>query len=377
MKKQLALITLVLGLALLAGSAGAQFSYVPVYSIVGTVHDGDGVSADGRKVVFYRTEDEYFRGAYTIDYVGESGTATLGNRYVINAANEVLLPQVGETYYVAVAQDGAGYGAGPVAVTVSGTGYDLAGEMTMALGAGIRDAAIEPPCNIRLWFGNRLYQPAVYNENNPFVISDTPKIEAKISIDDPYTVSSDPNVYSIVVDESTPFVITGSNMVAKAMAAEDTIRSFTLEYAMGEEQKLEPGKHTFVVSAQSSGVMGAASTATEIATVEVMGGPLRMVGSPVVFPSPFSISRHGTCTIQYGLSQAANVEVYIYSVSGQVVKKFFGTSGSEGGNAGINKVTWDGTTEMGLRAGNAVYVGTIISVDNKRLLGKFKFSIVD
>jgi hypothetical protein len=383
MKKVLALtlIVSIFSLAALVSSAVAQeamtFTFVPAYPIMGSVNDADGVAADGHKVVFYKNEAEYFSGIYTLDYVGPTGTATSSNTFLVNAANDRLFLEVGETYKVAVVQDEAGYGAGPVDVLITGKGYEIVEIMTMALGAGVPDATVEPPCSIRIWFGTRLYQPAVYNESNPFVISETPKIEAKIGIAEPYSVSSDPNHYSIIVDEGIPFVITGSNMVAKTMAAGDAIRSFTLEYAMTEDQKLDSGKHVFMVSAQSSGVMGTSAAATQIATVEVMGGPLRLIGTPVVFPSPFSQRRDGTCTIQYGLSQASNIEIYIYSVSGQVVKKFMSTSGTEGGNAGINKITWDGRTEMGLLAGNAVYVGTIISRDDKRLLGKFKFSIVD
>jgi hypothetical protein len=49
----------------------------------------------------------------------------------------------------------------------------------------------------------------------------------------------------------------------------------------------------------------------------------------------------------------------------------------EGGHAGVNKVEWDGQTDQGYLAGNAIYVGTIISKDDNRLLGKVKMTLVD
>jgi hypothetical protein len=116
---------------------------------------------------------------------------------------------------------------------------------------------------------------------------------------------------------------------------------------------------------------------TYLATVEVMGGPLRMIGTPVVYPSPYSIKKDKIVTIQYGLSADANIDIYLVSVEGKRIKRFLPLAGEEGGSAGINKITWDGKTDQGFLAGNAIYVGTVVARDEGRLLGKFKLTVVN
>jgi hypothetical protein len=344
--------------------------FFPIYWVLGDAQSTDpNVSVEERLVMLYEPDE-----------AGEVATL-YGYGYIKNGSVAInpfrtRVVEVGRTYKVAIGRGADNYGSEPRDITISGVGYDRFDTLLLAYGVGPRAVDIEPCPHIKLWFGNRLYQPAIYNKDNPFVIEPTPKIEARISIPEPYTVSRDYQHYSISVDEATPFVLSSANMLRVQEVAEG-FRAFSLEYAMTEDQALDPGEHVFSVSAQSSGAMGAASIAYQLATVEVMGGPLRLVGPIVVFPSPFSIRQHGTCTIQYTLSANANVEIYIYSVAGQIVKKLSFASGSEGGNTGLNKVTWDGRTEMGLLAGNAVYVGTLLSRDDNRLLGRFKFSIVD
>jgi len=153
------------------------------------------------------------------------------------------------------------------------------------------------------------------------------------------------------------------------------VTALSLSYPF--DQDLEPGPHTFYITASSSGALGTAGVRTEIATVEVLGGPLRVIGPVIAFPAPFSFSKHGKCDIQYVLSQDGDVDVYLISVSGQTVKKFTCFAGQEGGTAGYNKLAWDGMTLMSARAGNAVYVGTIVGRAEGKLLAKFKISVVD
>ena len=170
-------------------------------------------------------------------------------------------------------------------------------------------------------------------------------------------------------------------MTAKAFAAGE-MKAFTLEYQFDDVDKLDTGEHNIVISASSSGSQGTAGTKTLNATVEVMGGPLRLVGTPITYPSPFSIKAQGTVTIQYGLSKDAQIEIYIVGVGGQRIKRFPDTTysmapGTEGGSAGINKISWNGKTDQGYLAGNGIYVGTIVARDENRLLGKFKLTVVN
>ena len=165
------------------------------------------------------------------------------------------------------------------------------------------------------------------------------------------------------------------NLGAQAMAAEGQMQAFDLKYVFTEA--VTDGIHTFSISARTSGAKGIVGVTTEMATVEVLGGPLRLVGTPITFPSPFSISKQGRVTIQYELSANAAVQIILVDISGQRIRNFVCESGAEGGSAGINKITWDGATDRGLKAGNGIYLGTILSRDDSRRLGSVKLSIVD
>ncbi|MGB9613460.1 MAG: hypothetical protein ACPL4K_04705, partial [Candidatus Margulisiibacteriota bacterium] len=129
--------------------------------------------------------------------------------------------------------------------------------------------------------------------------------------------------------------------------------------------------------AASKGTIAQATSVTTTCAVTVLGGPLRVIGIPITFPSPFSITKHGKVTIQYELSKSGNITLYLVSPTGEIIKKWNFNAGEEGGSAGINKVTWDGRTDQGYLAGNAIYLGSIISRDDNRLLAKYKLTIVD
>ena len=47
----------------------------------------------------------------------------------------------------------------------------------------------------------------------------------------------------------------------------------------------------------------------EATNVEVLGGPLRVVDFPLVFPNPFSPSRHNEIIIQYTLSEDTDIDL--------------------------------------------------------------------
>ncbi len=109
--------------------------------------------------------------------------------------------------------------------------------------------------------------------------------------------------------------------------------------------------------------------------VTAASGPLRLVGfQPLVFPSPFSAARNKEVTISYSLSDNTDVDIYILSSAGEVVKKISAQSGREGGKAASNKVKWDGVTDLGRALGNGIYLGTIVARPQNKILGKFKLT---
>ncbi|MBU0672631.1 MAG: hypothetical protein KJ732_06360 [Candidatus Margulisbacteria bacterium] len=369
--------------SLLVGAAVAAFW--PIYWIIGSVDPAtDGASANGRYVYFYKSDDERNSGKYSMALISASG-------YMLNTYSLGMTSlDVGATYYAGIPNDNpadpnSGYGAMPVSFTISGKGFDTAPVLTLLKGAN----PFPPPPGIgqeagpkiKIWFGNRLYQPAALKAGQKFVVSPTPKVEAKISIEEPYAVSNNISDYTIVLDpgtaaSKTPVLNAADNMVAQSTIAGD-LKAFNLTYQLTEQDKLAEGEHTLQVTAKSSGTQGIQTTSTVLATVEVMGGPTRLIGVPLTWPSPFSIRAQGTVYVQYQLSSDANIEIYIVGVGGLRVKRLNFAAGTEGGSAGINKITWDGRTDQGLLAGNAIYVGTITARDESRLLGKFKLTIVD
>jgi len=109
--------------------------------------------------------------------------------------------------------------------------------------------------------------------------------------------------------------------------------------------------------------------------VTAAGGPLRLIGfQPLCYPSPFSAIRNKEVTISYSLSDSSDIDIYILSSVGEVVKKISVQSGQEGGKAASNKVKWNGITDLGRALGNGIYLGTIIAKPQNKIIGKFKLT---
>lgn len=377
------IVLMVLGLA---GSAPAVLNYqfMPFYTIKGNVTGIAQSPAAGRTVAFFRDMNP----DNTVSVYTTAVIDAVGNFIVPASTNLDLLPlKTGGTYRVAVVKDAAGYGAGPEPVTLSGRGADAV-NLTMASGAGVTlivaEGDSEPQPGIQLWFGNRLYQPKLVTADNPFVITEQPSLKVNVSIGGGYALADQISGYSIKVDPDTPTArdlslpesAMGSKVYAAAAApAAQQLTSMSLSYALTEP--LASGKHNFLVMARSSGALAAQAVTTLNATVEVIAGPVRLIGTPVTFPSPFSISKDGTVTIQYTLSKNAAIDIILSDISGRRVKTFVSPSGAEGGSAGLNKLTWNGRTDLGPLAGNGIYLGTIVAKDEGRKLGSVKVTLLD
>jgi hypothetical protein len=132
-----------------------------------------------------------------------------------------------------------------------------------------------------------------------------------------------------------------------------------------------------LVTAKSAATLGTASIGAQTATVEVIAGPVRLIGTPITYKSPFSITNDKFVTIQYTLSKNAAIEIILTDISGRRIKVFAFNSGAEGGSAGLNKVTWNGLTDLGPLAGNGIYVGLIVAKDEGRKLGSVKVTVLD
>jgi hypothetical protein len=379
------LLLSLIAVAILTGVALAQYQYfTPVYWVGGRV---TGAPA-GEPVYFFKTLADVTADPpqYTRGYIDDSGN------FLLNGfAFQKTFLKVGEKHYLATEQK-EGKGAGPTEVMITGSGYDRVADMAVVPGGGFVlgkvEVVNEPPPTLRLTFGKRLYQPNIYwipeKGDKPFVVSPDTELKVEASIDLPFTLAKDIESYQIVVDEGTSMARTvtlnAANVEKKTYASgtgadEGFITSMSLKYKFDEP--LTEGKHGINVIVRSSGLRGTAAVSTQFATVEVMGGPLRVIGVPITFPSPYSIIKDGTVSIQYELSANGSITVYLNSPTGEILKKWNFEAGTEGGSAGVNKITWDGRSDQGYQAGNAIYLGSILSRDENRMLAKYKLTIVN
>jgi flagellar hook assembly protein FlgD len=371
---------ILLGIALLAGTAlgATQFPFMPIYAFSGNVlsaTDG-GAPSDGRMVCFYRTTDDlYSTGYYAFDTIGAAGASKLSGKYLINAfqtINMSLTP--GQKVYVGVVKDAAGYGAGPLELNVTGLGFDAVPDMTMALGAGIdppiqQTTGAEPPNFKEIWFNDRMYHASLVTGDNKFIVNTKPKIKALIEAQGDSGIKADS--VTISIDNAAPLSMSPQTATLSTKTVAAKVSSMNLEYQLTGALSLvgDETTHTFTFSAaDASGVR----TTTEVCTVTVMGGNARVLGPVIFYPSPFSPTKQGQAEIQYTLSVDADLEIFIYSVAGEIVKKIYGRKGQPGGTAGTNKVKWDGKNTYGNVLGNGIYNGTIYDPAQGKTLQKFK-----
>lgn len=256
------------------------------------------------------------------------------------------------------------------------TNVTIANGETKAVALAIEPST--PPAISGVKFGNRLYQPALVAKGDIFVVTANPAISANITNVPASGVKT--SSVALTIDGGMPAAkkyqaadLTPQVLKAQSVSGVDRVSEMSIKFDIPETAKLEEGKHVIEFTASNDYGVSAVYTAS----VEVLGGPLRIIGTPITYPSPFSSIRQKTCYIQYTLSKNANIEIYIADVTGQRVKRYVINSGEEGGSAGVNKISWDGTTDQGVQAGNAIYVGVIVARDENKLLEKFKLTIVN
>jgi hypothetical protein len=141
--------------------------------------------------------------------------------------------------------------------------------------------------------------------------------------------------------------------------------------AAAEDEELN---YIFTFYARSAGIMGPATETSTPAAVTVLGGPVRLIGQLLTYPSPVHLKTDKKVTFQYTLNRGANINIFVFDVSGRVVKKISKNRDEEGGSAGVNKVDWNLITDQGQRVASGIQVVTLVSSDDNQLLGRGKFS---
>ena len=96
---------------------------------------------------------------------------------------------------------------------------------------------------------------------------------------------------------------------------------------------------------------------------------------PKNVPNPFKTSKGNGTTIMYNLQNDYPVKLIIYDISGRAVWTRFFNAGSNGGRQTDNEVFWDGTTDLGQRASNGVYIYLITT--KGKVLSKGQMAVID
>jgi len=379
MKKLLILTFLVL----IGISANAQMLYNGIYWVDGTITaptNDATVTTNGRMVVFYQTTPG---DGYATDLSGPTGISGQTGKFMLNAMEDWRMSIVPGTYVIATVKGTDNYGVNPVSISISGKGWDAAPALQLAYGAGITMPgprtlpswlASEIPVIKNIWFDGKLYQKILVEDPTKplkFYSTAQPKISVKVTAGN---IGIDESTLAVTLDEGAASQKTFSTFSDVSRVMGPTAPSevnFSLNFkTLGET--LTDGSHTFKFYAGN-----AVGTTLETSYVTVKSA-LEVVGTPITFPSPLHLSTDTQVTFQYGLSKDANVDIYVFDISGTIVKKIScnagGIGGSAGGAAGPNKVVWDLTTDQGSRLGVGIYVWEIVNRDSNKVIGKGKFA---
>jgi hypothetical protein len=200
------------------------------------------------------------------------------------------------------------------------------------------------------------------SSSNYGIVSTNPKLE--ISAEDKNGLAS-------------ILILINGNEVEKQML-KDNPQAYSYSYTIPDSKKLNEGTNTItVVSYDAKG-----SSSSLDLTVEAYSGDLAVIGTPYAYPNPYKPSS-GTLKIAYSLTESADIDLYIYDITGRRVAKMTlpyedpaspGQFG-KGGRKGDNKVEWNGTSDFGEVIGNGVYV-YFISKSGKTL-GSGEFAVYE
>lgn len=381
-KFKIILIFLIIFVCMSIPSLAEQILYNTFYFIDGKISPPTNdatVSVNNRVVLFYLTTTE---SGYASDISGQNGNSGQDGNFIINAMSDVRMILSTEVYKITVVKGSDGYGVNPKDLGVSGKGFDTSKDLVLVFGEGIEMPGTHPftpptasaiPIVKNIWFNNRIYQKNLVAKKYEFVVSEQPKVDVKITSGD---TGIDTSSLSIILDEGTAnetiYKISESNITNKIMGTTLPIEvDYTYDFSK-EGKTLSSSDHQLKFTASNS-----AGTTFETTTVKVATG-LYVIGIPLTYPSPLHLKTDAQVILEYGLSKDANIDIYIFDITGEIVKKIScnaGTSGgSVGGTANPNKVTWDLSSDKGYKIGSGIYVWTIVDRANSKVIGRGKLT---
>ncbi|MFH1723823.1 MAG: FG-GAP-like repeat-containing protein [Elusimicrobiota bacterium] len=117
-------------------------------------------------------------------------------------------------------------------------------------------------------------------------------------------------------------------------------------------------------SVSNSGVLGDPSDPIK---VQLGSLPAETISAASSYPNPFD-SRTGQANIHYVLKDAGDVSIKIFSLFGRLAREMSYSAGANGGLAGSNTVSWDGTDDSGRKVSKGVYLAILRSGGAKVIL---------
>jgi len=226
-----------------------------------------------------------------------------------------------------------------------------------------------PPKIEAIYFDGQKWQPAAATKGRDFVIAEQPNISAKVTSSvglDP----SQPETLRIIIDGKSYSVKT--SQVVKSAGVSGALTEVTVAYdfsASGE--KLPSGKQSVTIK-----VTDPAGEASEVLSVLVSTGELRLFDRPVSYPSPVSLRTGKKVHVQYTLSKSADIDMIIVSADGQIVKKFSFPKGGIGGTVGRNVIPWDLIDDRKNLVGAGISSYLILDRNTRKILGRGKLTVI-
>jgi hypothetical protein len=137
-------------------------------------------------------------------------------------------------------------------------------------------------------------------------------------------------------------------------------------------QALEGNRHyQVIVSASDS------SGKTDILTSPIFKVAKNLkIENAINGPNPFNPNQTST-HIEYSLSQDADIDLYIYSLSGEQLWHQEMMAGTSGATAGFNQLIWDGKNRYSETVANGVYIAYILAKkSDEKAVAKIKMAVL-
>ncbi|NQU18442.1 MAG: T9SS type A sorting domain-containing protein [Candidatus Saganbacteria bacterium] len=196
------------------------------------------------------------------------------------------------------------------------------------------------------------------------VNAEGPKIEVKIkekALENDIVVSPTDNLSVTISDQfgidnnSIQVLVNGKPQAKSKVVSKDTSGKTV---ALSSKLSLSEGTHSIKITAKDA--LGKENSVS-FTGIKAYSGNVRLLAKPMNYPNPFKPSSGAGTTINYTLSDNANIKIMIFDIGGRMVWQNSYPSGSSGGSVGENEVLWYGKSAASEILGNGVYLYTVTS----------------